>query len=205
MHKNVCGIKRRRVPHFISRAHQRNTIESSTASILFEMGSMVIRYEQMGFRDGSLFLGDKWKARHVKLHEKARRYEFASRDSCINIIYIYLSYFIYIYISFLSFHDMYVYFKKKNLKFGSNTQGSILIEYVCPFWRDSIDIQRIRGSNKFFIQTNLRHTVWQGRSTSVLERERERKTDEIPRTGAPVYLCNVHITFFLVIHSGYDS
>lgn len=98
MHKNVCGIKRRRVPHFISRAHQRNTIESSTASILFEMGSMVIRYEQMGFRDGSLFLGDKWKARYVKLHEKARRYEFASRDSCINIIYIYLSYFIYIYI-----------------------------------------------------------------------------------------------------------
>lgn len=69
----------------------------------------------------------------------------------------------------------------------------------------SIDIQRTRGSNKFFIQTNLRHTVWQRRSISVLERERERKTDEIPRTGAPVYLCNVHITFFLVIHSGYDS
>lgn len=62
------------------------------------MGSMVIRYEQIGFRDGSLFLGDKWKARHVKLHEKARRYEFASRDSCINIIYIYLSYYIHIYI-----------------------------------------------------------------------------------------------------------
>lgn len=120
-----------------------------------------------------------------------------SRDSCTLIIYSSCKY------NGNEFHSWIIifrlcpfwYIQKIQNSNGSNTRS---ISNVRPFWRP---IQRTRGSNKFFIQTN--YTMWRRRSIFVLQRKKKKK--KIPRTGAPVYLRNVHITFFLVIHSGYNS
>lgn len=96
-------------------------------------------------------------------------------------------------LSFVSVHsDIFKKFKTRTVQILDQFRMSV---------RFDVRFKELEGAINFSFKPITRC----GDDVRYLFSRGRKKKKKIPRTGAPVYLRNVHITFFLVIHSGYNS